>query len=115
MKCLTAAAILFAASLLSYSQDHAKQIYDTERAFERAVAEKGINAGFIERASFLVCVVLFLYGFFNNLIDSAWYWMALAAVTTSLVVSPLQSRVNPRLRRFPPPRSIGNEMPQGQR
>jgi len=51
MKCLTAAAILFAASLLSYSQDHAKQIYDTERAFERAVAEKGINAGFIEYLS----------------------------------------------------------------
>ena len=31
----------------AFSQDYARQIYDTERAFEKAVADKGINAGFI--------------------------------------------------------------------
>lgn len=48
MKCFTAAVILLVASLTSFSQDYAKQIYDTERAFEKMVAEKGIRDGFIE-------------------------------------------------------------------
>lgn len=51
MKCFTAVAIVLVASLLSFSQDNAQKIYDTERAFEKAVAEKGINAGFIEYLS----------------------------------------------------------------
>ena len=48
MKVVGTAMLLFIASLTSFSQDRAKQIYDTERAFEHAVAEKGIKAGFIE-------------------------------------------------------------------
>lgn len=48
MRLLAVAAILFSTFIPVFSQDNAKKIYDTERAFERAVAEKGINAGFIE-------------------------------------------------------------------
>ena len=48
MKFLAAAVLVFSASLFSSAQDYSKQIYDTERAFEKAVAEKGIKAGFIE-------------------------------------------------------------------
>ena len=45
---------LLAASLLATSvlaQDPAQRVYETERAFEKTVAEKGINAGFIEYLS----------------------------------------------------------------
>src|SRR5262245_22010343 len=48
MKFFTLVFLLVATSLPTFSQDHAQKIYDTERAFERAVAEKGIKDGFIE-------------------------------------------------------------------
>jgi ketosteroid isomerase-like protein len=48
MKSLVAAALTLVFSALSFSQDHAQKVYDTERAFEKTVAEKGINAGFIQ-------------------------------------------------------------------
>ena len=48
---ILAVTLLLAASLTSYSQEHAKRIYETERAFEKAVAEKGLNAGFLEYLS----------------------------------------------------------------
>ena len=48
MRFLAAAAIIAATSIVSFAQDYARQIYETERSFERAVAEKGLNAGFIE-------------------------------------------------------------------
>ena len=48
MRFLAAAAILISVSITSFSQDNAQKIYDTERAFEKMVAEKGIRAGFIE-------------------------------------------------------------------
>src|SRR5687767_7313606 len=51
MKFLAVTAVIVLTSLVCVSQDHAKQIYDTERSFERAVAAKGINAGFIEYMS----------------------------------------------------------------
>ena len=43
-------AIVFCAVCAStlLSQSPAQKIYETERAFEKAVAENGINAGFIE-------------------------------------------------------------------
>lgn len=43
-------AVLFCAivAATALSQTPAQKIYETERAFEKAVAEKGINAGFIE-------------------------------------------------------------------
>ena len=48
MKFIIALAVILSTSLVAFSQDYAKQIYETERDFERAVAEKGINAGFIQ-------------------------------------------------------------------
>ena len=48
MKFLTVPLLLLASSLTILSQDNAQKIYDTERAFEKMVAEKGIKAGFIE-------------------------------------------------------------------
>jgi ketosteroid isomerase-like protein len=48
MKLVAAFVVLLSTSLVSIAQDYASQIYDTERAFERAVAEKGIRDGFIE-------------------------------------------------------------------
>jgi ketosteroid isomerase-like protein len=51
MKYLLAGLIVCLSSLVSVSQDNAQKIYDTERAFEKMVAEKGINAGFIEYLS----------------------------------------------------------------
>ena len=36
---------------IALAQSPAQKIYDTERAFEKTVAEKGINSGFIEYLS----------------------------------------------------------------
>ena len=48
MRIITVLAILISASLTSFSQSNAQKIYDTERAFEKMVAERGIKAGFVE-------------------------------------------------------------------
>ena len=48
MKLVYVFAILVLVSFPGHAQDPARKIYDTERAFEKAVAEKGINAGFIQ-------------------------------------------------------------------
>ncbi|HKP67729.1 MAG TPA: hypothetical protein VJV05_00510 [Pyrinomonadaceae bacterium] len=51
MKFLAIAILILATSLTSFSQDYAQQIYETERAFEREVAEKGIREAFIKYLS----------------------------------------------------------------
>lgn len=51
MKFLTLFALLVLTPLATFAQDNAQKIYDTERAFEKLVAEKGINAGFLEYIS----------------------------------------------------------------
>lgn len=48
MKTIVAVVALLSTSLVAIAQDFSKQIYDTERAFEKMVAEKGIRDGFIE-------------------------------------------------------------------
>jgi ketosteroid isomerase-like protein len=48
MKFFLALAIILSTSFLVSAQDYARQIYDTERAFEKMVAEKGIKDGFTE-------------------------------------------------------------------
>jgi len=48
MKTFVAVVVLLSASLVAIAQDYSKKIYDTERAFEKMVAEKGIRDGFIE-------------------------------------------------------------------
>lgn len=51
MKLFVSLLLLVSSSFTGLAQDHARQVYETERAFEKAVAEKGINAGFIEYLS----------------------------------------------------------------
>lgn len=48
MKFANALAFLVLIPFVALAQDPAQQIYDTERAFEKMVAEKGIRDGFIE-------------------------------------------------------------------
>ena len=49
MKLVVFTALLALSAVFAVAQNHAAQkIYETERAFEKAVAEKGMNAGFIE-------------------------------------------------------------------
>lgn len=48
MKVFAALALFLLTSHVAIAQDSAQKIYDTERAFEKAVAEKGIRDGFIE-------------------------------------------------------------------
>lgn len=48
MKLLVALTITIILSVLGLPQTNQQKIYETERAFEKAVAEKGFNAGFIE-------------------------------------------------------------------
>ncbi len=48
MRSVAVAAIILSTSIISFSQENAQKIYDTERAFEKMVAEKGIRDGFIE-------------------------------------------------------------------
>jgi ketosteroid isomerase-like protein len=48
MRALTCLLIGLASAAAIHAQSYAQQIYDTERAFERAVAERGIRDGFIE-------------------------------------------------------------------
>lgn len=51
MKVFVSVFVVVMTSVIAAAQDHARQVYETERAFERAVAEKGINAGFVEYLS----------------------------------------------------------------
>ena len=51
MKIIALVLLTTSLSVSLFSQDYARQIYDTERAFEKAVAEKGIRDGFIEYLS----------------------------------------------------------------
>ncbi len=49
MKLIAAAVLVIVSAFLANAQSpDARKIYDTEKAFERTVAEKGIKAGFIE-------------------------------------------------------------------
>src|SRR5215510_5168159 len=48
MKYLVALTLSLLVAISAQAQDAAQRIYDTERAFEKMVAEKGLNAGFIE-------------------------------------------------------------------
>jgi ketosteroid isomerase-like protein len=51
MKFALIALLILSTWVVSSGQNYPQQIYDTERAFEKMVAEKGINAGFIEYLS----------------------------------------------------------------
>lgn len=51
MKALTAIFILLVTISFAVAQSLTQKIFDTEKAFEKAVAEKGLNAGFAEYMS----------------------------------------------------------------
>jgi ketosteroid isomerase-like protein len=88
MKFFTAAVLLLASSLISYSQDNAQKIYDTERAFEKAVAEKGIKAGFIEFLSPLGVI------FRPGPINGRESWSARPESQASLTWNPIKIEVS---------------------
>jgi hypothetical protein len=48
MKLLSVLLLVLAAACVAIAQDSRQKIYETERAFEKMVAEKGIREGFIE-------------------------------------------------------------------
>lgn len=48
MKILSSVALVLVFAVCGLSQNPAQAIYDAERAFEKSVAEKGINAGFLD-------------------------------------------------------------------
>jgi ketosteroid isomerase-like protein len=48
MKAFALVLFLLTTVTATFAQDHAQAIFDTERAFEKAVADKGIKDGFIE-------------------------------------------------------------------
>lgn len=48
MKMLVSFVLLLSSAVVFSGQNAAQKIYETEKAFEKLVAEKGINAGFIE-------------------------------------------------------------------
>ncbi|HUR97332.1 MAG TPA: nuclear transport factor 2 family protein [Pyrinomonadaceae bacterium] len=88
MKCFPAVVLILLASIAVAAQDYSRQIYDTERAFEKAVAEKGIKEGFIE---FLSPVgVLFRPGPVNGRES----WKARSATPAALTWNPIKIEVS---------------------
>src|SRR5688572_16599963 len=88
MRFLVIAALLFSTSVLAFSQDNAQKIYDTERAFEKAVAEKGINAGFIEFLSPLGVI------FRPEPVNAREWWSSRPASPASLTWNPIKVEVS---------------------
>lgn len=63
------------------------------------------GASFAARAGFLIAFTLGLYASFNNLVDSAWFWMSLACASASLVARPVvmgRAIIGPYARRWDP-------------
>ncbi len=88
MKIVATAMLILCASLASFAQDNAQKIYDTERSFERAVAEKGINAGFIE---FLSPVGVM---FDPEIMNGREMWKARPASPAALTWNPIKIEVS---------------------
>jgi ketosteroid isomerase-like protein len=88
MKSVFAGIMVLVMSLAASGQDYAKQIYDTERAFEKAVAEKGIKDGFIEFLS--PTGVLFRPGPVNGRES----WRARPATPAALTWNPIKIEVS---------------------
>ena len=72
---------MLAGSVLA--QDARQKIYETERAFEKAVAEKGINAGFIEYLSPVGIM------FMPDVVNGQETWQARPASPAALTWNPI--------------------------
>lgn len=88
MRLLITAAIVISGSLATFSQDASRQIYETERAFERAVAERGINAGFIEYLSPLGVL------FSPDVVNGRELWRSRPPSPASLTWNPIKIEVS---------------------
>ena len=88
MRCIAAAAITILTTLSSFSQDSAQKIYDTERAFEKMVAEKGIKDGFIEFMSPLGVL------FRPEAVNGRESWRARPASPAALTWNPIKIEVS---------------------
>jgi ketosteroid isomerase-like protein len=88
MKLFTAVVFLIASSTAAFPQDNAQKIYETERAFEKAVAEKGINAGFIEFMSPLGVM------FFPRPENAREVWAKRPASAAALTWNPIKIEVS---------------------
>lgn len=83
MKPLIAFAVLIATSLVLSAQGNLQKIYDTEKAFEKMVAEKGIRDGFIE---YLSPVGLM---FMPDIVNGREAWKARPASPAALTWNPI--------------------------
>jgi len=85
MKVIFALAVLLCLSFAATAQDVPQKIYETERAFEKMVAEKGINAGLIE---FLSPVGIM---FMPDVVNGREAWKARPASAASLTWNPIRN------------------------
>jgi ketosteroid isomerase-like protein len=83
MKVFLFVIILFVYALIAVGQSDAQKIYDTERAFEKMVAEKGINAGFVEFLSPLSVM------FFPEAANGRETWKSKPASPAALTWNPI--------------------------
>ena len=80
--------IVLAVSVSGFSQSAHQKIYDTERAFEKAVSEKGINAGFIQFLSPLGVM------FFPEPANGREMWAKRAVSPAALTWNPIKIEVS---------------------
>lgn len=88
MKVVAAIFVCAMVALGTIAQSPAQKIYETERAFEKAVAEKGINAGFIEYMS--PDGLLFL----PDAVNGREWWTKRAVSPASLTWNPIWIEVS---------------------
>ena len=74
---------LFTASAFAQENSPAEKIYNTEKAFEKTVAEKGLNAGFIEYLAPLSVM------FVPEAQNGREFWKSVPASTTALTWNPI--------------------------
>lgn len=72
----------------AFSQDNAQKIYDTERAFEAAAAEKGISAAFIEFMSPVGVM------FRPDVVNGREWWKTRPASSAALTWNPIKIEVS---------------------
>lgn len=88
MKFVYAFVLLILVSIHAHSQEAAQKIYDTERAFEKAVAEKGINAGFVQYLSPLGVM------FFPEVANGREVWSKRPPSSAALTWNPIKIEVS---------------------
>jgi ketosteroid isomerase-like protein len=88
MKFIYAIILITLLSIAGLGQEAAQKIFETERAFEKMVAEKGINAGFIEYLSPLGVM------FFPEPANARETWRSRPASSAALTWNPIKIEVS---------------------